>query len=132
MIVHVINIRIAEFINSVVKKFQDKLEGTLLSQRIETKFSNLEGSIIMPAYAKWADQGRRPGKQPPFNPSPLEDWMRRKGIPKTKLYPISKKIGLKGTKGRHFIKIFEEDAEQFIENVRIDLLKFPFIKFKRV
>lgn len=50
-------------------------------------------------YARWADQGRRPGKPPPV--SAIEPWARAKGL---NPYLVARAIGRHGTKGKRFVE----------------------------
>ena len=68
-------------------------------------------------YGLEIDQGRKPGKQPPYRD--IQEWCRIKGIPKEAAFPIMRKIGKVGwTKKRpgpnqsgwiNFTKPFEDD-----------------------
>ena len=67
-----------------------------------------------PAYWKYANDGRRPGKMPPVNV--IADWVRRRNITPYALkngklpttgqlaFAIAKKIGRDGTTGIHFLE----------------------------
>lgn len=74
-----------------------------------------------PAYRFYLN-GRKPGKRPPIKS--LRAWAKRKGIPERALYPIAKKIGEQGTKGRkrvkratrrHLIKSYREYAKAIMQ-----------------
>lgn len=54
-----------------------------------------------PAYHFFLN-GRKPGKRPPIKS--LATWAKKKGIPKKALFPIAKKIGEQGLKGRKRVK----------------------------
>lgn len=51
-------------------------------------------------YGLFVDKGRNPGKQPPLDD--IREWCRLKGIPEEAAYPIARKIGKKGYKGKPF------------------------------
>lgn len=51
-------------------------------------------------HAKWAHDGRRPGKMPPV--SAVEGWARRKGL---NPFMVARAIGRKGSKGKPFVDI---------------------------
>jgi hypothetical protein len=68
------------------------------------------------AYARWVEGyesgysfGRRPGGMPPA--APILAWIRVRGLPESALFPIRRKIALKGTPAHPFMRP-AFDAEQ--------------------
>lgn len=53
-------------------------------------------------HSYYAHEGRGPGKMPPREP--IARWTRRKGIPDSAIFPIRRKIGRVGTKGKPFLE----------------------------
>lgn len=102
-----------------VKKWIDKtskdvknilIRGNKANSNLFKQFSlnisrNDENELIietnLPPYAKYVDQGRRPGDQPPIKS--IIEWCKRKGIEESAAFPIAKNIGEKGIKGIHFM-----------------------------
>ena len=88
-------------------------------------------------YWKYVDQGRKPGKYVPLKA--LEPWALKKGIPKTALFPISRKIYKKGIKPSGFAssaikknkskfaelveKAYAEDLRKYFSNVKNEITK---------
>ena len=76
-----------------------------------------------PAYWKYANDGRRPGKMPPVNV--IADWVKRRNITPYALkngrlpttdqlaFMIAKKIGRDGTTGIHFLEKSVTEAENY-------------------
>jgi len=76
---------------------------------------SLNVEFIMEDYAKWLDEGRGPGKQPPLEV--ISGWCSRKGIPQSAAFPIARNIGLFGIPPTNFldpIKLTREDLLDII------------------
>lgn len=54
-----------------------------------------------PDYAYFVEYGRRPGKRPPIEP--IRDWCYLHNLPEGMEWYIQKRIGKKGTQGKHFL-----------------------------
>lgn len=70
--------------------------------------------FIFPDYAKWVDEGRGPGKQPPLKK--ISDWTSRKGLPEKAAFPIARKIGREGIEPTNFMDPIRDYAD-FIEGL---------------
>lgn len=84
-----------------------------------------------PAYWKWAENGRGPGKMPPINV--IEDWItRRKITPRSNTktpmstrslaFLIARKIGREGTEGSHFLSMTLSEQENYFTDKIINAI----------
>jgi hypothetical protein len=60
-------------------------------------------TIFIEKYGIYIDEGRKPGTMPPAGP--IKEWMNRHNIPESALYPIRKKISIRGVDKRPFISM---------------------------
>lgn len=69
---------------------------------IHSRIGSLKGEVNPTAkHAKFAHDGRRPGRMPPFGEgTSLASWARRHGIP---AFAVARSIARKGTKGHPFM-----------------------------
>jgi len=63
-------------------------------------------------FANW---GRGKGKMPP--PTPIKKWLKRKGLPISALYPVMRKIGERGTKGKYYFENIRDVAFAYCKDV---------------
>lgn len=80
---------------------------------------NIEIISSLPDYAKFINDGRRPGKMPPNKD--ILDWCKRKGIDKKMVFPIQRKIGDKGIKGIKFLEPLNNFSQLLDEIKKITL-----------
>lgn len=94
-----------------LQELKTRLKGHgLANSRLYQSLSvNIDGSkltIDMNEYAKWVEQGRGPGKQPPLDK--IKDWISRTpGLPnndKSLPFLIARKIGRQGIPPRPFLE----------------------------
>jgi len=95
---------------------------------IKTSGDNIIIKASLPDYAKYVDQGRKPGKQPPLDA--IIEWCKRKNIDKKAAFPIARKIGRLGIKPTNFmspirdlaIKI-RDNAGKIVVNQILDIIR---------
>lgn len=63
-------------------------------------------------FANW---GRGKGKMPP--PIPIKKWLKRKELPASMLYPVMRKIGERGTKGKYYFENIRDVAYAYGRDV---------------
>lgn len=89
-----------------------------------------DGKVItiktnFPDYTYWVEHGRRPGKQPPAKN--LKEWCQRhlRGYKPGMEFAVAKKIGERGTKGKHFMTPLDRMVEMLRKaipaSVRVDI-----------
>lgn len=72
--------------------------------------------------AAFADGGREPGKAPPLDA--IRAWAKRRGLPESAVFPISRKIAQEGTEGAKVNDWVAEQVRPIIErNVTEELEK---------
>lgn len=68
---------------------------------------------ITPAKAYWMQHGRGAGKQPPLDD--IAQWCRDRHIPSEAAYPIARKIGREGTRGKEvYLEAVKDTAVDII------------------
>lgn len=104
-----------------------------IDYEVQKDIEFIESLIIMPSYAYYASEGRKPGRLPPLQD--IRDWADKRGIDQAAVYPIAQKIAAVGTKSSatHFLEEFKLTTEfedevlgAFMEDVKqqiIDMTK---------
>lgn len=77
---------------------------------------------------KYESSGRPPGKQPPLDK--IETWAKKNLVPKEAAFPIARKIGREGVKGKHYLddlsyldKIIEEFGDILSDNFSKNIIE---------
>jgi hypothetical protein len=67
----------------------------------------------LPDYAIFVDKGRKAGKQPPI--SSIEEWCKRKSIPKSASFAIARNIGKNGIPATNFMKTLRKLSDIIVD-----------------
>lgn len=112
-----VNALLEEYGNEVIASMTDYLSFTEnLKNNIKKTVSDGVLEISMPGYALYVNDGRKPGsKMPPA--TPIKEWMERKSIPLSALYPIRRKIGRDGIKPRPFFHYFTDNLDKLVNDI---------------
>lgn len=103
--------------SEVVKNMKNFLSFTdNLKDNITSEVKDAELTVTMPYYATFIDKGRRKGA--PMPPAaPILEWMKKKSIPLSALYPIRRKIGRDGIEARPFFHFFTDNLSKLYTDV---------------
>lgn len=69
-----------------------------------------------PDYVYWVEYGRDPGKKPPIEP--IRKWCYLHNLPDGMEWYMQKKIGAKGTKGKHFLEPLNRMLEMIMKTMK--------------
>lgn len=110
----------------VVDKMKDKLASydlggsdiinNITSEVKETSPGVFELVFNMPDYAVYIDKGRKPGSRMPPQ-KPIEEWLKKKGIPLRASFAIRKTISARGVKPRPFLDIIDKELENISNEI---------------
>lgn len=100
-----------------IHKSMDSSGAGGLKEQISIDITKNGFTILATDAVVFANSGRKPGKMP--YSEWLKPWAEKRSIPLTALYPIARKIGQDGTKGKFFLNVLDkvfENAEEKLAN----------------
>lgn len=107
--------------NDVIETVHDKMDETgagSLKKQISIKLTKNGFVILSTKLIDYVNYGRRPGKMP--YSEWLKPWAKKRSIPLSALFPIARKIGKDGTKGKFFLDVLDkafDRAEDKLANI---------------
>jgi len=88
-----------------------------LNYKVVEDIDDIDVEFIMEDCAKWIDEGRGPGKQPPLEA--IQDWTSRKGIPESAAFAIAKSIGRFGIPPTNFLSPIRDSQQELLSLIEV-------------